>query len=607
MTPPVPWTGRRPFIGRSQECETIALLLAAVRAGESATLVLRGEPGVGKTALLDHTIHEAGGFRVARVVGMESESELPFAAVHQLCGRMLDRFGGLPGPQRDALEAAFGLAEGGSPDRFLVGLAVLSLLADVARSAPLLCVVDDAQWLDDVSAQTLAFVARRLYAESVAIVFASRTNGCHELSGLPQLVVGGLTHEDAIALLATVVPGRLDERVRDRIVAETQGNPLAILELTKGVTTTALAGGFGLNRMLPLSDHIEETFRSRLSPLPADTQQLLLLASAEPLGDPALLWRAAAHLGIDAGAAAPAEAEGLVEFDALVRFRHPLVRSATYQRASVEDRHLVHAALAEATDPRLDPDRRAWHRAQAAAAPDEELAAELERSASRAQARGGLAAAAAFLERAAALTPDPSRRAERLYAAAKLKNEAGSPLAAAELLAKAEAGPLEPLLRALLERLRAQIEFRLRRGSAAPAMFLEAAKMLQSLDGELARDTYLEAIYAALYAGKLGPGGGPRGAAMAARVAPPPPTPPRVSDLLLDGLAAVFTEGYASAVPILRRVQDAVAAGPCDIQYAGLACHAAGLLGTSTHAMISPPVRCSSPAMPERWPCCRPL
>jgi DNA-binding CsgD family transcriptional regulator len=454
---------------------------------------------------------------------------------------------------------------------------VLSLLAEVAEPAPLLCVIDDAQWLDRVSAQTLAFVARRLCAESVALVFATRTNAAQELAGLPELVVDGLAHDDALQLLATVFPGRLDERVCDRIVSETHGNPLALLELPKGMAPVELAFGFGLNRTVPLSGRIEESFRRRLDALPDGTHELLLVAAAEPLGEPALLWRAADRLAIDEGAAAPAEAAGLLEIDGLVKFRHPLVRSTVYLASSLGDRRRVHAALAEATDPVVDPDRRAWHRAEAAAGPDEEVALELERSAGRAQARGGFAAAAAFLERAAALTPEPGRRAERQRAAAQQKFEAGAPFAASELLAKAEAGPLAPLPRALLERLRAQIEFTLRRGSAAPPLFLRAAKMLEPLDAELARDTYLQAMTAALFAGRLGGGGGPIAVAMAARTAPRPPRPPGVADLLLDGLAALFTDGYATAVPMLEQAQHALGTQARDIGCVGLACHAAGL------------------------------
>src|SRR5580698_6229686 len=390
------------------------------RAGRSGVLVVRGEPGVGKTALLDWAVESAAGLRVVRVAGVESEMELAFAALQQACAPMLDKLAGLPDPQRAALGVAFGLTTGAAPDRFLVGLAALSLLSAVAERQPLLCVVDDAQWLDRASALVLGFAARRLLAEPVALVFATREPG-EEFRGLPELVVGGLGEGDARELLGSVVGGPLDERVRDRIVAETRGNPLALLELPRGVTPTELAGGFGFPGVPGLpgvagvdgvpgaSGRIEDSFRGRLEVLPAATQRLMLVAAAEPAGDPALVWRAAERLGIGAGAVAPAADAGLLMIGERVVFRHPLVRSAVYRAASAPERRAVHQALADATDPQADPDRRAWHRAQAAPGPDEEVASELKRSAGRARARGGLAAAAAFLERSAALTLDAVR------------------------------------------------------------------------------------------------------------------------------------------------------------------------------------------------------
>ena len=390
--------------GRRVEREALERLLEGVRGGQSRVLVVSGEPGVGKTALVDSVIGSASGFGVMRAVGVESEMELAFAALQQLCAPMLDRLGQLPGPQRDALGVAFGLRAGDAPDRFLVGLAVLSLLAEAAEEQPLLCVVDDAQWLDRASSQALVFVARRLLAESVALVLVTRDPG-DELEGLPGLAVEGLGDGDARALLATVLGVPLDERVRERIVAETRGNPLALLELPRGLTPAELAGGFGLLDALGLSGRIEDSFRRRLAGLPAETQRLLLVAAAESAGDPVLVWRAATQLGI--GVAAAAQTDGLLTIGARVTFRHPLVRSAVYQAASPEDRQTVHRALADATDPEVDPDRRAWHLAQATPGLDEDVAAELERSAGRAQARGGLAAAAAFLERASMLTPEP--------------------------------------------------------------------------------------------------------------------------------------------------------------------------------------------------------
>ena len=540
--------------GRRVEREALERLLEAVRGGQSRVLVVSGEPGVGKTALLESAIGSASGFRVARAVGVESEMELAFAALQQLCAPMLDRLDRLPGPQRDALGVAFGLRAGNAPDRFLVGLAVLSLLAEVAEEQPLVCVVDDAQWLDRASAQALVFVARRLLAESVALVLVTREPG-DELEGLPKLVVEGLRDGDARALLGSALRVPLDERVRERIVAETRGNPLALLELPRGLTPAELAGGFGLLDAPGLSGRIEDSFRRRLAGLPAETQRLLLVAAAEPVGDPVLVWRAAERLGI--GVQAASETDGLLAIGARVTFRHPLVRSAVYRAASPEDRQAVHRALADATDPEVDPDRRAWHLAQATPGFDEDVASELERSAGRAQARGGLAAAAAFLERAAALTPEPSRRARRALAAAQAKHQAGAFDAALRLVAIAESGPLDELQRAQVDLLRGQIAFALSRGSDAPPLLLKAAKRLEPLDQRLARDTYLEALTAVFFPGILASDESVLETARAARAAPPSSQPPRASDLLLDGLALLITEGYAAGAPTLRRAVNA--------------------------------------------------
>jgi DNA-binding CsgD family transcriptional regulator len=505
--------------------------------------------------------------------------ELPYAALHQLCGRMLGRLGRLPGPQREALGVAFGLCAGGAPDRFLVGLAVLGLLSEVAADRPLLCLVDDAQWLDQASAQVLAFVARRLDAETVALLVGTRDRaGEGSLVGLPAMAVEGLPDVDARALLASVLPGRLDERVRDRIIAESGGNPLALLELPRGVSAAELAGGFGVIGPQPMAGRIEDSFVRRIAPLPEMTKHLLLLAAAEPTGDPALLWRAAARLGIRADAADAAESGGLLEIRTRVTFHHPLVRSAFYRSASPQDRREVHRALAEATDPQLDPDRRAWHRAQAAAGPDEDIAAELERSASRAQARGGFAAAAAFLERATALTLEPARRAERALAAAQAKYQAGAFDPAVALLATVEIGPLDEIQRARADLLRGQIAFASSRGSGAPPLLLKAARQFEPLDVRLARETYLEALSAALFAGRLAVGDGVREVAAAARAAPPPRRA-RAPDLLLDGLAVLITDGYPAGVPLLKRAVSAFRGEDISmreqVRWLWVACHAA--------------------------------
>jgi DNA-binding CsgD family transcriptional regulator/tetratricopeptide (TPR) repeat protein len=538
--------------GRRRECAVLDELLDQVRGGRGTVLVLRGEAGVGKTALLEYVTARARGCRLARVTGVQSEMELAFAGLHQLCAPMLSRAESVPVPQREALRTAFGMAAGPPPDRFLVGLAVLSLLSEVAAERPLVCVIDDEQWLDDASAQALGFAARRLAADPVGLVFAARVPG-KELAVLPELTVAGLAQADARVLLASALAGPIDVRVRDLIVAETGGNPLALLELPRGLSPAQLAGGFGLPGAVPLSGRIEDSFARQLDVLPEATRQLLLVAAADPSGDPALVGRAAGRLGIPAQAAGPAVEAGLLEFGAHVRFRHPLVRSAAYWSASPQDRREAHRALAEVTDPRIDPDRRAWHRAKAAAGPDEEVAAELERSAGRAQTRGGMAAAAAFLQHAVALTSEPGPRSERSLVAAQASLQAGALDAAAELVATAAAGPLDDLQQARAALLRGRIAFVSTAGSDAPALLVTAARQLEPLDGELARQTYLDAWAAALFAGQCAPDGTLHDVCRAARSAPPPAGTPGPSDLLLDGLAVLVTEGRAQAGPLLRR------------------------------------------------------
>ena len=429
------------LLGRRREREVLDRFLEAAREGRGGVLVLHGEPGVGKTALLEYAVDASPAFRVARTIGVEGEMELPFAALEHLCSPFLDLVQHLPQPQRDALGVAFGLSAGPSPNPFLIGLAVLGLLSEAAEEQPLLGVVDDAQWLDRASARALAFVARRLLAERIALVFATRTLR-DTTAGLPELGVTPLGHRDARALLESVLPAPLDDGVLERIVVETRGNPLALIELPRGLTPAQLAGGFGLPAAVPLSASIEESFTRRLARLPHDARRLLLVAAADPVGDPALIWRAAERLGISETAAETVQAEDLLTFTPRVVFRHPLVRSAVYGAAGVKERREIHRALAEATDPEADPDRRVWHRALAEPGPDEDVAAELERSAARAQARGGFAAAAAFLQRAAAMTPDADERARRALAAARAKLQAGAVDDTLELLATAETGTL---------------------------------------------------------------------------------------------------------------------------------------------------------------------
>jgi DNA-binding CsgD family transcriptional regulator len=544
--------------GRRAERGVLDRLAKAVRAGESRVLVLHGEAGVGKSALLAYLAEHAPGLRVTRASGVQSEMELAFAGLHQLCAPTLDILDTLPGPQRDALRTAFGMDSGPTPDRFLIALAVLSLLSHAAADQPLLCLVDDHQWLDRASAQILAFAARRLGVESVGLVFATRYPDS-DLAGLPGLPVSGLPEADARLLLRAALTGPIDPRVRDQIIAETRGNPLALLELPHGLTPQQLAGGFGLPGALPLAGSIEQSFQRRVEALPREAQRLLLLAAADPSGDPALVWRAAGRLGIAARAAVPATEAGLADFGTRLLFRHPLARSAAYQAASAEARQEAHRALAAATDPRLDPDRRAWHLAQATPGPDEDVAAELEHSADRARSRGGLTAAAAFLERSAMLTLDPAQRAARALAAASAKSQAGASSAAHNLLAMAEAGPLTDFQHAHADLIRAQLAFITSRGTEAPPLLLKAARRLSGIDPALSRATYLDALFAGIFAGRLaGHGSGILEIARAAAAAPPPQDGVvRAHDLLLNGLVAHYNEGYAAGVPLLR---DALAA-----------------------------------------------
>ncbi|MFD5629189.1 AAA family ATPase [Streptomyces sp. NPDC127072] len=551
------------ILGRSRECEALDELVVAARGGESRVLVLRGEPGVGKTRLLEYVTARARGFRVALAASVQSEMELPYAGLHQLCAPMTDRLDRLPPGQHDAVGGALGLGSTHTPNGFLVALGVLGLLSEVARDQPLLCVVDDAQWMDRASMQTLAFAARRLHAESVALVFAVRTpvedpSGGADLVGLPELRVEGLSERDARTLLRSVLPALWDERVIRRFVAESRGNPLALLELPRTAGSVELAGGFGLPSTQPLEERIERAYVRRVDGLPRRAREFLLAAAVEPTGDPALLRHATDRLGLDGDAAGEAEAAGLVKIGDRVRFFHPMVRSAVYWAASAEERRRTHRVLADITDPAADPDRRAWHAAHGAAGPDESVAAELERSAGRAQARGGVAATAALLARAVELTADPARRQDRALAAAHAAHEAGNAELALKLLSLAETGGLDDLRRGEVELARARIAFISDRGSEAPGLLLRAGARLAAHDAALARDAYLEVVNAAIFAGPRAHDEGQYQAAKAARLLPAP-QPPRPADLLLDGLAVRILDGHTTAVPSLRRALRAFA------------------------------------------------
>ena len=574
--------------GRRTECDQLDQLLASARTGASAAIVMRGQAGVGKTALLDYLLAHAAGCRVVRVLGVESEMELAYAALHQLCAPFLDRLDRIPAPQRDALSVGFGLRVGATPDPFRIGLAVLSLLSDVAETQPLVCLVDDAQWLDSASAQVLGFVARRLASESIVLIFAARDSfATMQLAGLPELTVRPLGDPDARSLLASAIPGKLEAPIRDRIVAESSGNPLALLELPKAWTLAAFAGGFDLPDAVSVSARIEESFRRQLTPLPGESRKLLLLAAGEPVGDPAVIWAAAGRLGITKDASGPATATGLLHIGLHFRFRHPLLRSVVYRDASIDERRQVHAALADATDARLDPDRRVWHLAAAAAGPDEEVAAQLEASASRAQARGGMAASAAFLQRSVTLSADPALRAARALAAAQATLQAGAFETALELLGTAEAGPLNGFQRAQVDLTRGHVAFASGFGRDAPPLLLKAARQLEAYDAALARETYL---YAWIASGLAGIAGGDiqLEISRAAQGLPRSAPTPRPLDLLLDGVTLFVTDGLAAAVPTLRRAVTAVVDIPIeDVVRWGAAAMAPSALVWDFDAMLA--------------------
>lgn len=545
----------RTLLGRRHEQQVLAELVDSARAGQGGVLVLRGDAGIGKTALLTDLRARAGDLRTIRISGAESEMELAYATVQQLCAPLLGHIDRLPVPQRDALRVALGLREGNAPDRLLVGLAVLTLLGDAAAERATVCFIDDAQWVDRSSLQALTFAARRLLADPVAIVFATRGLGAgHELDGLPELNLTGLAHQDARALLFDVMPVQLDETVRENILAEADGNPLALLELRRAIAPAALAGGYGLTAATSVASRIEREFHQRLDELPPATRTLLLIAAAEPTGEPAWLWAAAARLEISADSGVPAERSGLVAAGFRLRFRHPLVRSAVYRKASLSERRHAHAALADVMTGPAAAEHRAWHRAHATSAPDETVAVELVQSAERARRRGGAPAAAAFLAKAVDLTPDPIRRAERALDAAQALLAAADPEAAERLLI-VPPGDDHELLSARVDLLRAKITFAALRGCDGPPLLLGAAERLRPLDPALARETYLEALMAAMIVGRLHADEHTSATAIAesARQAPPPSDPPTAVDFLLDGLVVRLTEGHGPAVPLLKR------------------------------------------------------
>jgi DNA-binding CsgD family transcriptional regulator len=545
-----------PLIDRSAEKQALSGLLDSVRQGMSGALVLRGEPGVGKSALLAYAGQHAEDTQVVRMVAVESEKNLGFAAVHQLLMPFLPFGDRLPEPQCRALGVAFGLVSGPPADRFLVGLAVLTLLSDVAETRPVLCVVDDAQWLDAESADLLSFVARRLLADRVGLLFGIRETADAEeprLLDLPSLRISGLPEQAAHELLATSISQPIDPSVAARIVAETEGNPLALVEAARELDWDQLGGRAPLPDPLPVGHRLELTFRRRVRELPPDTQALLLLAAACAPGQGHLLWQAAAELGIPESASLPAEAAGLVDFSPQARFSHPLIRSAVYHGATATERRLAHRALASASDPELDVVSRAWHLAAAATRRDEGVAAELDAAARRTRSRGGYAATAVLLERAAQLTPAAESRAERQLAAAETHVLAGTMDRADVLAVEATRGLRNPLSAAQATHLRGRIQAACGRVAEAVVALVNAAERLRLLDPHAAREALLSALESAAFAGWASSALLLEEIARTAGRLPPTGDPPdSVPNLLLRAHTARLTRGYAAGVPAMR-------------------------------------------------------
>ena len=559
------------LVGRLAEREVLGGLLARAADGYSSTLVLRGEAGSGKTTLLDDTLAAAAaaGMQTARLTGVEPETQLGYAGLHRFLLPFAGHVERLPVPQRNALRSTFGLVAGPPADRFLVALGVLTLVADVASPAPLVCVVDDVQWLDPESAVVLGFVARRLYAERVALLFAVRepAGQLSALAGVPELAIGGLDEDAATELLAALVPGPLSPAAGARIVAGTGGNPLALAEVARELSPAQLAGSEVLPEPLPAGGSLEEAFGRRVSKLPAEARLLLAVAAAEPTGSQALLWRAAAKLGIDPDAAASADLDDLAEIGPQVQFRHPLIRSVAYHATPPWQRRLIHQALAVASDADEQPDRVAWHLGMAARGPDEAVAARLEQAAGRARERGGYAATVTFLARAAELSEDEGQRARRLLAASEAALTAGQPFRAGALLEAATPRLAEPLARAQARRLQGTIRLALGQAGEAASILLEAARALAPADERGAREALLEALEAARYTGWSASQAVLSEIADAARAIPSPGgLRASATDLLLNGFAARSADGYLASVPLFRRAVAKLRAGDLSSQ-----------------------------------------
>lgn len=556
MTPPVAGGSaavRPHLIGRTRETAALNALLDAVRRGMSGKLLIRGEAGIGKTALLEHLISTASDFRVIKALGIESEMSLGFAGLHQLIVPFLPKVDRLPVPQRDALAVAFGLAPGPTPERFQVGLATLTLLAAAAADKPLVAIVDDAQWLDIESAEVLAFVARRLQAEGIAMIFGLRDPMDRPISfaGIPELRLGPLEDEAARELLATVVSRPLDEPAWRRLFDETEGNPLAILELGGELAGTQIAGPTPLAEPLPVGPRLQQHFLRQLGELGADAQTFLRLASGESSSDPVVLWRAARDLGLDKDVFVEAEAKRLIVVGPLVSFRHPLIRSAIYHGMAAAERRRIHAALARVTDPKIDPERHAAHRALATVEPDEEVAADLAQCAERAQERGAYAAWAAFASRAAELTPDPQVRAARLLSASEASMTAGQLVRAQASLDQAMPALRDPLQQATAQALAGSIRVARGEGGDTPRILLNAARTMAALDPGRAVRILANALQAATFTQPDMKGSLMRDiAAEVPALVSLPQSPPA---LILRGYATVVMSGYTAAAPILKQ------------------------------------------------------
>ena len=548
------------LVGRSGACGALDELVEAIRHGLSRSLVILGDPGIGKTRLLEYAAQAAGGVRTVRIAGLESELRLGFAALHRMLVPFLDRVGLLPAPQRAALDSAFGLAAGPPADRFLVSMSVLTLVAEIAAEQPLIWLVDDAHWVDRESLGVFGFVGRRLQADSTGLLFCAReaSPGLAALDGLPTLRLSGLEPAAARTLLAATVSEPLNARVAARIIDETGGNPLALRELAMHLTPDQLAGRSPLPPRLPVGRLLQGHFLGQARMLPPATGTWLLLASAASGDDPAALWRAAALLGLEPDVADPAVAQDIVSVDPRVAFRHPLIRSAVYDGARPGDRRRVHEALASIAGQDGNPDEAAWHRAAATVVPDEDVAAALERSAARAERRGGYVAQATFLARAAELTPDPRDRAVRLLTAAQAHLVAGDGALAEAMLDVAAPRLAEAGLHVAAQRLRASIAVFFSRHKDAPGLLLDSVAAVDPPDAPLIRAMLFEALQAALVARQYTVGTTPVEVARAALQAPRDPAlDATATGLLLDGFATRIAVGYPEAVPLLRAAVEA--------------------------------------------------